>query len=139
MIRRGRRAWASYMELEEFHAGMWRRVSGEQERKDWTERASRLPRDTPAFEAAMRDALKAWPKSCLVAFTNPSLNKPVWLAHAGAALRFNIPEEFMRLGYWELDERERFEANSAAERVASEWVEPVDEDGQRPLFGGQKC
>ena len=121
MIDRGGRVWAAYTELEEYHAGMWRRVSGEPERTAWLAKAVELLRDIPAIENAMRQALRSWPRSCLVAFTNPSLNKPVWLAHAGAALTRSIPEEFMRLGYWELTEVGRQAADDAAVRCASEW------------------
>lgn len=134
VIRKGGRWFAAYDELEEYHAGMWRRVTAEQERQEWTTRAASLLRDIPEFEAVMRRALCEWPKSCLVAFTNPSLNKPVWLAHAGAALAHGIPEEFMRLGYWELSEDDRVAANDAAERIAREWVQP--DQAQRSLFGG---
>jgi hypothetical protein len=121
MIDRGGRVWAAYTELEEYDAGMWRRVSAEGARAAWLTKAVELLRDIPAFEAAMRLALRSWPRSCLVAFTNPSLNKPVWLAHAGAALTRSIPEEFMRLGYWELNDGERKAADDAAERCAAEW------------------
>lgn len=115
------RVWAAYTELEEFHSGMWRRICGQDERTAWLATAVALLGDIPAFESAMRAALCAWPRSCLVAFTNPSLNKPVWLAHAGASLTRNIPEEFMRLGYWELSQQGKEDADDAAVRCAAEW------------------
>lgn len=134
MIDKGGRVWAAYTELEEYHAGMWRRVAGEAERARWLTAAVALLSDIPSFEAAMRAALSDWPRSCLVAFTNPSLNKPVWLAHAGAALTRSIPEEFMRLGYWELDEAGKAAADAAAERCASEWRRPANSNTGLPLF-----
>ena len=128
---KGGRAYAPYTELEEFRAGMWRRVSEETERAKWLAEAVALLSNIPAFESAMRRALSEWPVSCEVAFTNPSLNRPVWLAHAGAALTRSIPEEFMRLGYWELAEDARQLADDSAARCAREWI-PVSR--QRSLF-----
>lgn len=60
------RVWAAYTELEEYHAGMWRRVAGDEERSAWLGKACALLRDIPAFEEAMRRALNAWPTSCAV-------------------------------------------------------------------------
>lgn len=125
--RRGR-AYAHYANLEETKAGMWRRVSDADERDELLSLAVRLLRDVPTFEASMRRALAEWPVSCEVAFTNPSLNKPVWLAHAGASLTHSVPEEFMRLGFWELDASGRVLANDAAARCAKEWV-PLRQGG----------
>jgi len=128
---KGGRAYAHYADLEEYRAGMWKRVSDESERARYLTEAVALLANIGEFEAAMRRALAEWPISCEVAFTNPSLNRPVWLAHAGAALTRGIPEEFMRLGYWELDAGGRERADEAAIRCAKEWA-PVSR--QRSLF-----
>lgn len=118
---RDNRFWCDYRDLEEFHAGMWRRISDEQERAKWLAEAQRFLEDSSEFCAAMRRVLIEWPTSCLSAFTNPSLNKPVWLAHAGACLTLGIPEEFMRLAYWNLSASNRDRADRDAKLVASEW------------------
>lgn len=118
------RFWCHYEELEEYRAGMWRRVSAEAERARWLAEAVAHLRDQRTFCDAMARVLSEWPTSCLVAFTNPSLNKPVWLAHAGAALAKAIPEEFMRLGYWELSLDERARADLDATTLATEWRDP---------------
>ena len=118
------RFWCRYDELEEWRAGMWRRVAGEVERAQLLAEAVAHLRDQKAFCAAMLRVLSEWPTSCLAAFTTPSLNKPVWLAHAGAALMKGIPEEFMRLGYWELEIPERERADHDAITCAAEWRDP---------------
>jgi len=118
------RFYADYRDLEEFHAGMWRRVAGDSERARWLAMAVAHLRDSNVFRAAMRRALAEWPTSCLVAFTTPSLNKSNWLAHAGAALVAHIPEEFMRAGYWELSPEERERADRDAAECAAEWRDP---------------
>jgi hypothetical protein len=76
------------------------------------------------FRNSMQRVLQEWPTSCLYNFTNPSLNKPVWLAHAAASLVASIPEEFMRMGYWELSEPERARADKDAKQIAELWEDP---------------
>jgi hypothetical protein len=127
------RAWAAYTELEEYRAGMWRRITEEPHRIAWLSRAVAILRDIPRFTSAMRQALAEWPVSCRVAFDTPTLNKPVWLAHAGACLVDHVPEEFMRLGYWELTEEDKAAADHAAAAVAAEYREPLAHD-DLPLF-----
>jgi hypothetical protein len=115
------RVYAHYEDLEEYKAGMWKRISGDEARGELLTRAVEHLRDSLAFRAAMRRALAEWPLSCLVAFTTPSLNKANWLAHAGACLVRGVPEEFMRLGYWQLSVEERERADRDAAEIAAEW------------------
>lgn len=122
------RFWCMYTDLEEYHAGMWRRVSGEEARGTFLHKAEMLLRDSKSFCAAMRKVLQEWPISCMYNFTNPSLNKPVWLAHAGAALTRGIPEEFMRIAYWVLEPSERARADKDAEDIFAEWEDPRGND-----------
>jgi hypothetical protein len=118
------RFWCDYRDLEEFKAGMWRRIAAEPERERWRGLAVAFLLDSAGMLAAMRRVLAEWPTSCLSAFTNPSLNKPVWLAHAGACLTQSIPEEFMRLAYWDLPQDDRDRADRDAQTAAGEWREP---------------
>lgn len=127
-MRKPPRFYADYRQLEEYHAGMWRRIAGEDARTEWLARAVAHLRDQEAFRAAMARVLVEWPTSCLHNCTNPSLNKPVWLAHAGAALVAGIPEEMMRLGYWQLGEYDRTRADADAQELASRWRDPRVDD-----------
>lgn len=85
----GDRFWCRYDDLEEYHAGMWKKISDKCERERWLGEA--------------------------VSFL------PVWLAHAGACLTCGIPEEFMRLGYWELSIADRARADQDAIEIFQEW------------------
>jgi hypothetical protein len=118
------RFWCMYTELEEYHAGMWRRIAGEEARGALITKAVAFLSDSKAFREGMARVLGEWPISCMYNFTNPSLNKPVWLAHAAAALTRSIPEEFMRLGYWVLPEPERARADRDAEEIYATWTDP---------------
>lgn len=118
------RFYAHYEDLEEWRAGMWKRISGDEARGELLTRAVEHLRDQKAFRSAMRRALAEWPTSCLHNFTNPTLNRANWLAHAGAALVRGVPEEFMRLGYWQLTPDERARADRDAAEIAAEWRDP---------------
>jgi hypothetical protein len=115
-----RRVYRHYEELEEFHAGMWRIVRGE-ERKKYVQAAADLMRDTDAFQAAMRKALIEWILSAEVALTAESVNRIAWLGHAGCCVATGSPEEATRAGWHTLDMAEQDEANRAAAEVLDEW------------------
>ncbi|MCP4640622.1 MAG: hypothetical protein GY851_09325 [bacterium] len=115
------RFWCRYDQLEEYHSGMWVHVSDKAERANWLARAVGFLSDSSVFRDGMRKVFAAWPTSCRYNFSNPSLNKPVWLAHAGASLTRGIPEEFMRLGYWELSIDSRARADKDAIEIFGEW------------------
>jgi hypothetical protein len=117
------RVWFNALDLEEFQAGMWRKVASA-ENKRWLELASNLLQDSEQFRFAMFRVFDEWPNSSLYNFTNPSLNKPVWLAHAGACLSRNIPEQFMRHGYCLLPKLKQIQADKDAIEVADKWEDP---------------
>jgi len=127
--RQSRRYWCDYRDLEEYRAGMWKRSTGAEARQRFTARGAAFLRDSPAFRAGMRRVLAEWHTSCLYNFTNPSLNRPVWLAHAAAALLLGISEECMRLAYWELSQAEREQADKDATEIYAEWKDPRESDG----------
>lgn len=115
------RYWCDYRELEEYHAGMWRRVSSKEMREELTEQGAAFLKNSDMFRMGMRRVLAEWPVSCRYNFTNPSLNKPVWLAHAAAALMFGIPEEPMRAAYYRLTKEEQDRADADCAEIYQEW------------------
>lgn len=112
----------AWHELEENlpHGGMWR-IPEPSRRSAYVFRTAELMVDIDTFTAAMRRALKEWPRSVEAALTTPGLNHKAWLGHAGCFLATGSPEETTRLGWHDLDEAEQTAANLAAERVITEW------------------
>ena len=115
-----KRVFYHYQELEEFHAGMWKRLTGEP-RKRFIELASSLMRDTEAFRGAMRAATIQWPKSCAAAFTTDGLNQIAFLGHAGCCVSTGSPEECTRVAWHTLSRDEQDRANAAAGDILTEW------------------
>ncbi len=114
------RAYYHYEELEEYHNGMWRILTGEK-RKIAIAAAADLMKVPSAFEAAMMRALAEWPKSCRQWLTIESANRIAWLGHAGCCIGASSPEEATRAGWHTLSPTEQALANEAAARVLREW------------------
>lgn len=108
--------------MEEYRpdGGMWS-IPAPADRGRFIDAAEELMLKIPDFEAAMRRALKEWPRSCAVALTTPGMNQRAWLGHAGCYLATGSPEETTRLGWHRLDMDEQRDANAAADAVINEW------------------
>lgn len=116
------RVYRHYEELEEFHAGMWRIIRGD-DRKIFIVAAADLMRDSDAFKEAMRRAIREWPLSAEVALTSLDSNRIAWLGHAGCCVATGSPEEATRAGWHTLNFAEQDEANRVAAEVLDEWEE----------------
>lgn len=130
------RAYFHYEDLEEYHAGMWRRLNGDK-RKEAVSRAAALMKNAGQFQASMRRAIVEWPRSCMAAFTAEGVNQIAWLGHAGNCLGADSPEECTRVAWHTLSAVEQDVANSVAADVLSEWFDRNAEgnaDGQGDLF-----
>lgn len=123
------RIYHHFGNLEEYHAGMWRIVRGE-DRKGYIFAAADLMRDPPRFKAAMARALEEWPNSCEHNLTAENVNRIAWLGHAGCCIGANSPEEATRAGWHTLNRAEQDEAN----RVAAEVLEIWDQDTTTPTL-----
>ncbi len=117
-----RRVYRHYTDMEEYSpSGMWRIVSGADERQHFIDAASALMADPARFKSAMMRAIDEWPNSCEVAMTTPSLNHLAWFGHAGCCLATGSPEDCTRLAWHTLDDYEQAAANDAASQVIAEW------------------
>jgi hypothetical protein len=115
------RVYFHYEDLEEFQRGMWRIVRGDK-RMDNARNAASLMRDSEAFGASMRRALREWPNSCAHNLTAENTNRLAWLGHAGNLLGAGSPEENTRIGWHMLNSAEQNEANRVAQQVLDEWL-----------------
>jgi len=110
------RVFHHYEKLEEFHAGMWKIVTGAK-RKEHVANAADLMRDPVAFRENMERALVEWPVSCEANLTAESVNRIAWLGHAGCCIGAGSPEEATRCAWHTLDRGEQDAANEAAAQV----------------------
>lgn len=115
------RIYHHFEDWEEYHAGMWRIVRGEQ-RKENVQRAAALMRDPERFQLSMQRALAEWPNSCAHNLSAESTNRIAWLGHAGCCLGAESPEENTRAAWHTLEQFEQDEANRVAALVLALWV-----------------
>ncbi len=117
----GRRFWCSYLELEEYHAGMWHKVSGVRAQTDLMARAVALLRSPERFTVATSKVIDEWPVSCRAEFTGPG-NHVAWMGQAACCLVDGVPEELTRRGWWKLSDREMLDANAIARSAITDWM-----------------
>ena len=79
------RVFHHYEKLEEYRAGMWKRIRG-QARKDHIANAADLMKQPCEFRDAMLRALDEWPLSCEANLTAESVNRIAWPAAASRRL-----------------------------------------------------
>ena len=116
------RQYFHYEDLEEYHAGMWRIVRGNQ-RMENALKAAALMRETERFKFFMRRASNEWVKSAKHNLSIENSNRLAWLGHAGCCLGVDSPEENTRIGWHMLNKYEQEKANEAAQIVLDEWLE----------------
>jgi len=113
-------AYHHHDKWEEFHAGLWKTVSGEL-RNEMFQIAIRFMNDTDAFGFHMEKALTLWPISCEQNFTNSSINHIAWLGHAAVCIAHGIPEDITRLAWHELSEQKQDAANIVSAKYVNQW------------------
>lgn len=114
------RFWCSYLELEEYHAGMWRHAPATKERTMIAQSVALL-RDETAFSAALSRVCSEWPVSCLAEFTSPG-NHLAWLGCAACCLAHGAPESLTRRAWWKLTNQQRDTANRVASDSILSWT-----------------
>lgn len=117
-----RRFWCAYTALEEYHAGMWKRVAAEAAQLRCIAAAVALLRDRSLFAQAVLRVLVEWPTSCRAEFTSPG-NHLAWIGQAACCLATGVPEDLTRRAWWKLSEAERERANDTARLALEVWRE----------------
>ena len=128
---RHERVFHHYEILEEYPAGLWRIVRGQQ-RKNNIEAAADLMRCPDEFKEVMRRVLAEWPLSCEAAFTAEGSNRIAWLGQAACCLSVGSPEENTRACWNTLTQPEQDEANRVAAEVLAEWQAAYRPDRAQP-------
>jgi len=115
-----KRVYHRYEDWEEYHAGMWRIIRGE-ERKPLKDAAADHMKNTTDFEESMTWAVTHWPNSCEHWLTCSSVNHRAWLGHAGCCVSTTAPEDITREAWHTLTQEQQDEANAAADRALEKW------------------
>lgn len=132
------RFWCSYLELEEFHAGMWKTslVIGEEV---LIAKAVSVLGNEDRFESAVQSVFREWRVSVRAEMTSPG-NHQSWIGCAACCLVAGVPEHLTRRAWWKLSEEQRSAANNIADRYASEWLfSNGRKTKQLELFAGAPC
>lgn len=116
------RFYCHYEQLEDYKAGMWRRVSSESSKLTLIALAVSLLRDAERFRAALAKVLRDWPTSCRVELTRSGRHL-AWLGAAACCLQHGVPEELTRRAWWKLTDGERLQADECAAEAESCWRE----------------
>jgi len=114
------RVYRHYLDLEEYHAGMWRVLQGA-ERAEFVATAADLLRDLGRFRDALAEMLAAWPVSASVALSAESTNRIAWLGQAACCFAVQAPEECVRVAWHTLSPTEQDRANASARDALVDW------------------
>ena len=127
-----KRVYHNYRDWEEYHAGMWRILHGD-EAKEYLDKAIAFTGDAELYGEWMLRVIEAWPISCEQHLTARSMNRQAWVGHAACCLAIGCPEEITRLAWHQLTQQQQDEANAKADAAIVAWE--VRKNAQtRPWF-----
>jgi hypothetical protein len=112
------RVYHPFWEWEDI--GMWRNVSGA-DRERLLREAEVFTGNSERYGAAMLRIIDEFPIATLHNLTDENQNRRAWIGHAACYLALECPEDIVREAWGRLTERQRKDANAAADRAISEW------------------
>jgi len=115
-----KRIYHQYNEWEEFHAGMWRDVSREQDEKYYFE-AIEFTGDHELYGNWMLKVIDAWPNSCEHNLSDIHINRQAWIGHAACCLAIGCPEHITRRAWHVLSKDQQDKANKKADEAIKAW------------------
>lgn len=105
---------------EDWKAGMWRRVSGEDER-ELLAKAIEFTGDAELYGQWMNQVIVQWPSACEHNLTDLTQNRRAWVGHAACQLAIGCPEHVTRSAWGFLTRQQQDEANAVADRAIEAW------------------
>lgn len=105
---------------EDWKAGMWRKVSGKEE-KELTAKAIEFTGDAELYGQWMNLVVVQWPFACEHNLTDLSQNRKAWIGHAACTLALGIPEHVTRTAWGYLSKQQQDAANNVADKAISAW------------------
>lgn len=120
-----KRVWVPIDQWEEIRYNMWGTVES---RRDYLRRAIIFTGNHRLYGRYMQRVTKEWPRSCLNALTDRSINRKAWIGHAATALALRCPEDITRQAWSHLTHEQQALANRQADRAIQSWEVRYRED-----------
>lgn len=114
------RIYHSHEKWEEYPAGLWRSVYGE-ERDSLLKRAIEFTGDAELYGSFMLRIIREWPFSCEHNLTCEEMNRQAWIGHAACCLAIECPEDITRLAWHQLTKQQQDDANKKADEAIKQW------------------
>jgi hypothetical protein len=111
-----RRVYYPYWEWEDYHSGMWRKVSND-EHDSFLQKAIELTSKSELYGSFMLQVLDLYPKACEHNLTDTGMNRRAWIGHAACSIAINCPEYIVREAWWLLTQEQRDKADEKAEQA----------------------
>lgn len=121
-----KKIWHPFKLWEEYHFGMWRKRTLEEE-AELLRKAIAFTGDHVLYGSFMQRVAQEWRFSCEHNLTDSSLNRRAWIGHAAASLAINAPEHITRQAWWYLSDRQRDLANAEADTAIALWEAQWDD------------
>jgi hypothetical protein len=115
-----KRIYHPFHKWEEYHAGMWRNVSGK-ERQSLLKEAIDFTGNHELYGDFMLQIIQDWPFSCEHNLTCLSLNRRAWIGHAACCLAISAPEDITREAWAYLTQDQQDRANAKADEAIKKW------------------
>jgi len=115
-----KRVYHHYLTWEEYHAGMWRKVYGD-DKKSYLEKVIEFTGNADLYGEWMLKVITSWPLSCEHNLTAVSTNRKAWIGHAACCLAIGCPEDVTRSAWGYLSHEQRDRANLKADQAIEQW------------------
>lgn len=104
-----------YEKWEDYQNGMY--CGTFENNAELIEKAKSLLSNPSLFYETALKLITSWPIATKINLTNLGCNRRAWLGQAACSYLHNVPEILTRQAWVELNELQRFEANSVAEKI----------------------
>lgn len=115
-----KRMYHPYTKWEEFHAGMWRDISHEEE-EEFLKKAIEFTGDHELYGSWMLKVVDSWKISCEHNLSDTSINRQAWIGHAACCLAIGCPEHITRRAWHCLSNEQQEKANMKADIAIEKW------------------
>lgn len=121
-----KRIYHHYETWEDYQAGMWRTVSGN-EKIDYLRKAIEFTGDAELYGSFMLRVIAEWPFACEHNLTDTTQNRKAWIGHAATCLAIDCPEDITRQAWAQLTQQQQDDANQKAQEAIIKWEKMHEE------------